>query len=57
MTAKAIATISLVLLVSACAPVQPTEERQQIKANCVAGDMSACAEIGHQARREMDSQG
>jgi hypothetical protein len=50
-----LAAIPFVL--SACMPhPQPTVERQKIKADCVMGLMSACAEIGHIAREEQDAE-
>jgi hypothetical protein len=46
------------LVVSACGwkARQPTEARQTLKDQCVAGDFNACAEIGHMARAEMNAQ-
>lgn len=48
----------LVALLAACGGLrQPTPERQQLKSACVAGDMAACSEIGHAARRDLDAAG
>lgn len=49
------ALIGVIAVMGGCGGLrQPTPERQQLKAACVAGDMSACSEIGHAARRDMD---
>jgi outer membrane lipopolysaccharide assembly protein LptE/RlpB len=46
------------LVVGACGwkARQPTDARQALKDQCVAGDYNACAEIGHMARAEMNAQ-